>query len=61
MAATKMVYEDVEEEGHGNLLLEMPKEVGKDVNVTFAKEEGETNHSVLDLRRLYPGKLNLRR
>ena len=56
MADSRMV----EEEGHGNLLLEMIKEVGKDVNVTLAKEEGETNHSVLDRRRLYPGKLNLR-
>ena len=57
MADSRMV----EEEGHGNLLLETPNEVGKDVNVTLAKEEGETNHSVLDRRRLYPGKLNLRR
>ena len=61
MADSKMVEEDVEEQGHGNLLLEVIKEVGKDVNVTLAKEEGETNHSVLDRRRLYPGKLNLRR
>ena len=61
MAATKMVYEDVKEEGHGNLLLEIPKELGKDENVTLAKEEGEMNHSMLDRRRLYPGKLNLRR
>ena len=50
-----------EEEGHGNLLLEMPKEVGKDVNVTLTNEDGETNHSVLDLRRLDLGKLDLRR
>ena len=61
MRHPKMVKMDGEEEGHGNLLLEIPKEVGKDVNVTLAKEEGETNHSVLDRRRLYPGKLNLRR
>ena len=61
MADSKMVKEDVEEEGHGNLLLEMIKEVRKDVNVTVTNEDGETNHSVLDRRRLYPGKLNLRR
>ena len=61
MADSKMVEEDVEEEGHGNLLLEMIKEVRKDVNVTVTNEDGETNHSVLDRRRLYPGKLNLRR
>ena len=34
MADSKMVEKDVEEEGHGNPLLEMIKEVGKDVNVT---------------------------
>ena len=61
MADSQMVYEDVEEEGHGNLVLEMIKEVGKDENVTLTNEDGETNHSVLDRRRLYPGKLNLRR
>ena len=37
MADSKMVYEDVEEEGHGNLVLEMIKEVGKDENVTVSK------------------------
>ena len=61
MADSKMVYEDVEEEGHGNLVQEMIKEVGKDENVTLTNEDGETSHSVLDRRRLYPGKLNLRR
>ena len=61
MADSKMVYEDVEEEGHGNLVLEMIKEVGKDENVTLTNEDGETNHNVLNLRRLDPGKLNLRR
>ena len=61
MADSKMVEEDVEEEGHGNLLLEMIKEVRKDVNVTLTNEDGETNHSVPDLRWLDPGKLNLRR
>ena len=35
-ADSKMVYEDVEEEGHGNLVLEMIKEVGKDENVTYS-------------------------
>ena len=50
-----------EEEGHGNLKLEMTKEVGKDGNVTLANEDGETNHSVLDLRRLDLGRLDLRR
>ena len=39
----------------------MTKEVGKDVNVTLTNEDGETNHNVLNLRRLDPGKLNLRR
>ena len=57
MADSRMV----EEEGHGNLLLEMIKEVGKDVNVTLTNEDGETNHSVLDLRRLDLGRLDLRR
>ena len=50
-----------EEEGHGNRTLEMTKEVGKDVNVTLVNEDGETNHSVPDLRRLDVGKLDLRR
>ena len=59
MANSKMVEMDVEEEGHGNLLLEMTKEVGKDVNVTLANEDGETSHSVLNLRRLYLAELNL--
>ena len=61
MADSKMVKKDVEEEGHGNRTLEMSKEVGKDGNVTLANEDGETNHSVPDLRWLDPGKLNLRR
>ena len=41
-----------EEEAHCNLKLEMTKEVRKNVNVTLANEDGKTNHSVLDLRRL---------
>ena len=57
MADSRMV----EEEGHGNLLLEMIKEVRKDVNVTLTNEDGKTNHSVLDLRRLDLGRLDLRR
>ena len=57
MADSRMV----EEEGHCNLLLEMIKEERKNVNVTLTNEDGKTNHSVLDRRRLYPGKLNLRR
>ena len=57
MADSKMV----EEEGHGNLLLEMIKEVRKNVNVTLTNEDGKTNHSVLDLRRLDLGRLDLRR
>ena len=50
-----------EEEGHGNLKLEMTKEVRKNVNVTMTNEDGKTNHSVPDLRRLDVGKLDLRR
>ena len=50
-----------EEEGHGNLTLEMTKEVRKNVNVTMTNEDGKTNHSVLDLRRLDLGRLDLRR
>ena len=50
-----------EEEGHGNLKLEMTKEVRKNVNVTLTNEDGKTNHSVLDLRRLDLGRLDLRR
>ena len=57
MADSRMV----EEEGHGNLLLEMIKEVGKDVNVTLTNEDGETNHSVLDQRRPDLGRQDLRR
>ena len=34
MADSRMVEETSGEEGHSNLLLEMPKEVGKDMNVT---------------------------
>ena len=50
-----------EEEGHGNLKLEMTKEVRNNVNVTMTNEDGKTNHSVLDLRRLDLGRLDLRR
>ena len=50
-----------EEKGHGNLKLEMTKEVRKNVNVTLTNEDGKTNHSVLDLRRLDLGRLDLRR
>ena len=57
MADSRMV----EEEGHCNLLLEMIKEVRKDMNVTVTNEDGKTNHSVLDLRRLDLGRLDLRR
>ena len=61
MADSRMVEKTSGEEGHGNLLLEMIKEVGKNMNVTLTNEDGETSHSVLNLRRLDPGKLNLRR
>ena len=57
MAESKMG----EEEAHCNPELEMIKEVRKNVNVTLTNEDGKTNHSVLDLRRLDLGRLDLRR
>ena len=39
----------------------MIKEVREDADVTLANEDGKTNHSVLDLRRLDLGRLDLRR
>ena len=57
MADSRMV----EEEGHCNLLLEMIKEVRGEADVTLANKDGETNHSVLDQRKLDLGRLDLRR
>ena len=48
MAESKMG----EEEAHCNPELEMIKEVREDADVTLANEDGKTNHSGRDLRRL---------